>query len=87
MNDLVKRLRSFETDHKPHGWPPIQMRDVSAFLDRIEALERDLAQAVAALEIIAAQHSGEVCGTSRSDCMAAIARASLGTIDLSLLAN
>ena len=37
--ELIARLRSFETDHKPEGWPAIQMRDVSALLDAIEALE------------------------------------------------
>lgn len=30
-----------------------------------------------ALELIAAQHSGEVCSTKRSDCMAAIAQAAI----------
>lgn len=37
--ELIARLRSFETDHKPEGWPAIQMRDVSALLDAIEALK------------------------------------------------
>lgn len=43
--ELIARLRSFETDHKPEGWPAIQMRDVSALLDAIEALEAQLAAA------------------------------------------
>lgn len=45
--ELIARLRSFETDHKPEGWPAIQMRDVSALLDAIDALiaERDALQA------------------------------------------
>lgn len=40
--ELITRLRSLETDHKPEGWPAIQMRDVSALLDAIEALEAEV---------------------------------------------
>lgn len=34
----IERLRSFEADHAPDGWPAIQMRDVSALLDEVERL-------------------------------------------------
>jgi predicted transcriptional regulator len=40
--ELIKRLRSFEQDHKPHGWPAIQMRDVTALLDTIEAQAKQI---------------------------------------------
>ena len=50
MIELTERLRSFEADHKPNGWPAIQMRDVSALIDRIEHLERVLLLAKMALE-------------------------------------
>jgi hypothetical protein len=40
--NLHARLRSFEIDHKPDGWPAIRMRDVSALLDRIDELEARL---------------------------------------------
>ena len=36
--ELIERLRSFEIDHGPDGWPAIRMRDVSALLDEIERL-------------------------------------------------
>lgn len=44
--------------------------EAEAAVDEIERLR-------AALETIAAQHSGEVCSTKRSDCMASIAAAAL----------
>ena len=36
--ELIERMRSFEADHDPDGWPAIQMREVSALLDEIERL-------------------------------------------------
>ena len=65
-----------------NGWDFLSIVQEGAY--RIEQLERVLIQAREALEIIAAQHSGEVCGTSRSDGMAAIASASLAAIDEAL---
>ena len=40
--ELIARLRSFEIDHKPHDWPAIQMRDVSALINEIEALQAEV---------------------------------------------
>jgi hypothetical protein len=37
QSELVERLRSFESDHKPDGWPAIQMRDISALLDMLQS--------------------------------------------------
>lgn len=36
--ELIERLRGFEIDHEPNGWPAIQMRDISAMCDVIESL-------------------------------------------------
>jgi len=37
QSKLVERLRSLEQDHEPHGWPAIQMRDISALLDMVQS--------------------------------------------------
>ena len=36
--ELIERMRAFEIDHEPNGWPAIQMRDISAMCDAIESL-------------------------------------------------
>ncbi len=36
--DLIARMRGFEADHAPDGWPAIRMRDVSALVDVVERL-------------------------------------------------
>ena len=36
--ELTDRMRGFEIDHEPNGWPAIQMRDISAMCDAIESL-------------------------------------------------
>lgn len=41
---LVGRLRALEDDHAPDGWPAVQMRDISALLDALEALIEDRAR-------------------------------------------
>jgi hypothetical protein len=44
---LLERMRSFEADHTPDGWPAVRMRDISALCAEIERLtgERDEARA------------------------------------------
>jgi hypothetical protein len=37
-DEQLQRLRAFEADHSPDGWPAIQMRDVSALISEIERL-------------------------------------------------
>jgi len=32
----IKRLREFESDHDPAGWPAIQMEDITLLLNIIE---------------------------------------------------
>ena len=41
--DLVARMRSFEVDHEPDGWPAVRMREISALCDEIERLRAALA--------------------------------------------
>ena len=36
--ELIERLRSFEIDHAPDGWPAIRMRDISAMCDAVESM-------------------------------------------------
>lgn len=36
--ELIERLRSFEIDHDPDGWPGVRMRQISAMCDAVESL-------------------------------------------------
>jgi len=38
---LIERVRVYEQDHAPDGWPAIKMRDVSALADAIESLQAE----------------------------------------------
>ncbi len=38
MNDLISRLRRLESDHEPEGYPPVQMKDITALVDACEGL-------------------------------------------------
>ena len=41
MNDYkeqIERLRGFEIDHSPDGWPAIRMREISAMCNAVESL-------------------------------------------------
>jgi hypothetical protein len=40
--ELIEYLRGFEQDHKPDGWLAIQMRDVTALLDIVEAQAKQI---------------------------------------------
>lgn len=47
--ELIERVRSYEADHTPDGWPAIRMRDISALANaldtadqQVEALSREL---------------------------------------------
>ena len=48
--DIVERVRSFEADHVPEGWPAIRMREVSALADEIDRLRILLADAADDIE-------------------------------------
>jgi len=41
VTQLLERMRGLEADHGPDGWPAIQMRDVSALCNEIDALQTD----------------------------------------------
>ena len=45
MSDLVERMRGFESDHTPDGWPAVRMREISGLCDEITALRAELAEA------------------------------------------
>ena len=36
--EQIERLRGFEIDHEPDGWPGVRMRQISAMCDAIESL-------------------------------------------------
>lgn len=42
LGPLLERMRSFEVDHTPNGWPAIQMRDITRLVDECERLRRRL---------------------------------------------
>lgn len=37
MDNIISRMRLFEQDHEPDGWPAVQMKDISALCDLAEA--------------------------------------------------
>lgn len=41
--DVVSKMRALEADHKPDGWPAVQMRDISTLCYMIEDYRRDSA--------------------------------------------
>lgn len=56
LAELRERLRSFEADHTPDGWPAVRMRDITALLDDLDNARSDnqvlrLGYAAARLEI------------------------------------
>ena len=36
--EQIERLRGFEIDHEPDGWPGVRMRQISAMCDAVESL-------------------------------------------------
>jgi len=42
VDHVIAFVRSLEKDHKPDGWPAIQMSEVSVLVDEIERLRNDL---------------------------------------------
>lgn len=49
-SELLERMRGFEVDHKPEGWPAIRMREVSALCDALEAAQKREKELWTALE-------------------------------------
>lgn len=45
INNLVNRiLNEMPEDHKPEGWPAVQMQDLTALAEEIERLRKELAE-------------------------------------------
>jgi len=44
---LIERMRAFEADHVPDGWPCIRMRDITALCDAARAAALDEAAEIA----------------------------------------
>ena len=42
MTDLIDRMRALQADHEPDGWPAVQMRDITALVGMVEALQAEL---------------------------------------------
>ena len=42
MSEASERLRLLAADHAPDSWPAVQMRDITAVLDELEAMRRRL---------------------------------------------
>ena len=45
MSDLIRRIREYEADHGPLGWPAVQMQFLSDCKGEIERLTAELAAA------------------------------------------
>jgi DNA repair exonuclease SbcCD ATPase subunit len=58
--ELIERVRLYEQDHAPDGWPAIKMHDVSALADAIEALQKEVNALDIALEECKMDWSGDV---------------------------
>ena len=46
------QLRELEKDHGPEGWPAVQMKEITALLDRIKELEDELRACVGSLDFV-----------------------------------
>jgi len=42
MSEASERLRRLTADHDPDAWPAVQMRDITAVLDELDAMRRRL---------------------------------------------
>ena len=51
--ELIERLRSFESDHTPEGWPAIKMKEISALLEMIDKLNAEVQEQARLLGISA----------------------------------
>lgn len=55
---LIERFRGLHFDHAPDGWPAVRTREITALLDRITALESQLAQRFDAADVATASAQG-----------------------------
>lgn len=56
---LHERLRLLEEDHKPEGWPAVQMRDITALLDERDTLREALRECLRVNETSAGDNISE----------------------------
>ena len=40
--NLLDRMRALQADPEPEGWPAVQMRDITALVGMVEALQAEL---------------------------------------------
>ena len=80
LAELRERLRSFEADHDPDGWPAVRMRDITALLDDLDNARSDnrvlrLGYAAARLEVesLKAQlHAAKQINAAQADSVPAV---------------
>lgn len=49
-SELIARVRAYEVDHTPDGWPAIKMKDVSRLANLVEEIGEDYAGSVKTIE-------------------------------------
>ena len=42
MSDLLDRMRALQSDHMPDDWAAVRMRDITALVGMVEALQAEL---------------------------------------------
>ena len=65
ITELIERMRGFEADHEPDGWPAIRMREVSALCDSLLAQQAVIEKLVTFIE----EHGQHTDGEYRFCCM------------------
>ena len=58
IDALTERMRGFDASHEPHGWPAVQMRDITSLCNTIAQLRGEagvlralLLQALGVIEV------------------------------------
>ena len=77
MNDIVKRLRERRVTRWVHNTGETPRAEGYSTDTECQEAAAEIERLREVLQMLADQHSGEVCSTKRSDCMAAIASAAL----------
>ena len=72
IEEFVAKMRSYEQDHGPDGWPAIQMKDVSALCSIIEAQREALKDDLDTL-VYVRQYFEKTGLSALTDCDMAIA--------------
>ena len=64
IDALTERMRGFGTDHKPHGWPAVQMSDITSLCNAIAQLRGE----AGVLRALLLQALGVIEADIRCDC-------------------